>query len=88
MRELLTGHRSTSLCQHTVGDLLSSVGITIPISTNGLPAGVLNLGLLVFAARFSSRMYGSKRTAALTTGAMGVLGGTLFAAGVERCENC
>ena len=39
-------------------------------------------GLLALAARFSSRKYGS-RTAAITTGAMGVLGGTLFAAGVD-----
>ena len=39
-------------------------------------------GLLALAARFSSRRYG-ERTAAITTGAMGVVGGILFAAGVD-----
>ena len=38
--------------------------------------------LLALAARFSSRKYGSP-TAAITTGVVGALGGTLFAAGVH-----
>ena len=39
--------------------------------------------LLAFVARFSSRKYGS-RTAAIATGTIGALSGTLLAAGVAR----
>ena len=67
-------------------DLVGTILVSLAYGVFGFMVSVWFVapfgGLLALAARFSSHRYGS-RTAAITTGVVGVVGGILFAAGVD-----